>query len=337
VARIDTFTGLSEFLAVADLGTFRAAAAHLRVTPAAVSQAIKALEVRLGAPLFLRTTRSVALTEAGRRLYERLRPATSEIGDAFDELRAQRGQPAGQLRLSVPRIALDLVIVPVLPEFRRAYPDVRVEIDVNDASVDLAAEGFDAGIRIGRFIERDMVAVRLTDDFKWCVLGAPDYFAQRGRPRRPEDLIDHDCIGYRYPTAKSVYRWQFQAGKRALSIDTADGIIVNDHLTMVALARAGAGLAYTADLVARHELSRGELQPVLQAFCRPSRGLYLYFPRRAQTQPKLRAFIDFTVAALGDKRGGKGAAEAEATRQRPARRSAARHGTTSPSRAMHRR
>ncbi|RTL71890.1 MAG: LysR family transcriptional regulator [Hyphomicrobiales bacterium] len=330
---MDTFTGLSEFLAVADVGTFRAAAAHLRVTPAAVSQAIKALEARLGAPLFLRTTRSVALTEAGRQLYERMRPATREIDDAIEELRAQRGRPAGQLRLSVPRIALDLVIVPVLAGFRRAHPDVRVEIDVNDASVDLAGEGFDAGIRIGRFIERDTVAVRLTEDFDWCVLGSPDYFAARGRPRRPEDLIDHDCIGYRYPTAKSVYRWQFHAGKRVTSVDTADGIIVNDHLTMVALARAGAGLVYTADLVARHELARGELQPVLQAFCRPSRGLYLYFPRRAQTQPKLRAFIDFTVAALGTRE----AANTDAKRRQPVPRSAARHETTSPSRATRRR
>lgn len=334
MARIDTFTGLSEFLAVADLGTFRAAAARLRVTPAAVSQAIKALEVRLGSPLFLRTTRSVALTETGRRLFERLRPATGEIGDAIDEVRTQRGRPAGQLRLSVPRIALDLVILPVLAGFRRAHPDVRVEIDVNEASVDLAADGFDAGIRIGRFIARDMVAVRLTGDFNWCVLGSPTYFAAHGRPRKPEDLIAHACIGYRYPTAKSVYRWQFHEGKRTSSVDTADGIIVNDHLTMVALARVGAGLVYTADLVARHELARGELQPVLQSFCRPSRGLYLYFPRRSQMQPKLRAFIDYTVAAL---KSGAARPERVPTPSKPADRSGARHGTTSPSRATRRR
>ncbi|MDX2202009.1 MAG: LysR family transcriptional regulator [Hyphomicrobiaceae bacterium] len=299
MARTDAFTGLSEFLAVAELGSFRAAAAHLRVTPAAVSQAIKTLETRLGAPLFLRTTRSVAPSEAGARLYERLRPASGEIADALEELSASRGLPVGQLRLSVPRIALDLVVLPVLPAFRRAYPGVRVDIDVNDASVDLAAEGFDAGIRIGHFIERDMVAVRLTPAFRWCVLGSQAYFRAYGRPRRPEDLFAHECIGYRYPTAKSVYRWQFQRGGRRFSVDVAGGIIVNDHLTMVALAKAGAGLAYTADLVARRELAAGELKPVLASFCRANQGLYLYFPRRSQAQPKLRAFIDFAVKMLG--------------------------------------
>lgn len=305
MARTDAFTGLSEFLAVAERGSFRAAAAHLRVTPAAVSQAIKALETRLGAPLFLRTTRSVAPSEAGARLYERLRPVSGEIADAFEELSASRGRPAGQLRLSVPRIALDLVVLPVLPEFRRTYPDVRVDIDVNDASVDLAMEGFDAGIRIGHFIERDMVAVRLTPAFRWCVLGSPPYLRARGRPRTPEDLVAHECIGYRYPTAKSVYRWQFQRKGRAFSVDAPGGVIVNDHLTMVALAKAGAGLAYTADLVARRELASGDLEPVLQSFCLTNQGLYLYFPRRAQKQPKLRAFIDFAVKTLGSKQVGR--------------------------------
>jgi DNA-binding transcriptional LysR family regulator len=302
MARTDAFTGLSEFLAVADQGSFRAAAAQLRVTPAAVSQAIKALETRLGAPLFLRTTRSVALTEAGARLNDRLRPATGEIGEALNELSAQRGRPIGQLRLSVPRIALDLVVMPVLPAFRRAYPDVRAEIDVNDASVDLADGGFDAGIRIGHHIERDMVAVRLTPNFHWCVLGSGAYFKVHGRPRKPEDLVAHECIGYRYPTAKRVARWQFTRNNRGFSVDVAGGIIVNDHLTMVALAKAGAGLCYTADLVAQRELAAGHLHPVLQSFCRANQGLYLYFPRRSQAQPKLRAFIDFAVKTLG-KRG----------------------------------
>lgn len=298
MARTDTFTGLSEFLAVAELGSFRAAAAQLRVTPAAVSQAIKALELRHAAPLFLRTTRSVALTDAGVRLLERMRPAAKEIGEALAELHAQSGRPAGQLRLSVPRIALELVVLPVLPAFRRAFPDVHVELDVNDASVDLASGGFDAGIRIGHFIARDMIAVRLTPNLRWCVLGSDAYYAARGRPRVPEDLFRHECIGYRFPTAKTVYRWEFQRNGRAFSVDAAGGIIVNDHLTLIALARAGAGLAYTADLVAARELAAGELRPVLQSFRRGSRGLYLYFPRRSQAQPKLRAFIDFTVKAL---------------------------------------
>ena len=298
MARIDVFSGLTEFMAVADQGSFRAAAAHLRVSAAAVSQAIKALEARVGMPLFLRTTRSVALTEAGAQLHRRLRSATGEITEALGEIDALRHRPSGVLRLSVPRIALDLVVLPVLPSFREAYPEIKVDIDVNDASVDLAGEGFDAGVRIGRFVERDMVAVRLTPSFRWRVLGTPGYLARHGTPRQPEDLLQHQCIGYRYPTAKSVYRWEFQRKGKPFSVDVAGAIIVNDHLTMIALARAGTGLAYTADLVAAPELEAKRLRAVLLPYCVSGPGLHLYFPMRSQQQPKLRAFIDCAKQVL---------------------------------------
>jgi DNA-binding transcriptional LysR family regulator len=292
MARTDLFSGLSEFMAVADHGSFRAAAAALRVSAAAVSQAIKALEARVGMPLFVRTTRSVALTEAGAQLHRRLRSATGEITEALGEIDALRQRPSGVLRLSVPRIALDLVVLPVLPGFRAQYPEIKVEIDVNDASVDLAADGLDAGIRIGRWIERDMVAVRLTPSFRWRVLGAPDYLARHGTPKQPEELLQHACIGYRFPTAKSVYRWEFLRKGRPFSVDVAGGIIVNDHLTMIALARAGTGLVYTADLVAADDIEAKRLRAVLVPYCPSGPGLHLYFPRRSQQQPKLRAFID---------------------------------------------
>lgn len=293
MARTDTFTGLSEFLAVAHQSSFRAAAASLRVTPAAVSQAIRALEARVGLPLFQRTTRQVALTEAGAQLFARLLPATTEIGEALDALTALRARPLGRLRLSVPRIAMDLVIVPVVAGFRRAYPDIELEVDVNDASVDLTSDGFDAGIRIGEFIERDMIAVRLTPPFRWTVVGAASYFAAHGRPRTPQDLKQHECIGYRFPTAKSVYRWQFVQKGRALSLAPPGSVVVNDHLSMIALAKKGVGLAYTADLVAARELAAGELESVLKPHLPTKPGLFLYFPAKSQSQPKLRAFIDF--------------------------------------------
>ena len=292
MARIDVFSGLTEFMAVADHGSFRSAAAQLRVSAAAVSQAVKALEARVGMPLFLRTTRSVALTEAGAQLHRRLRSATGEIAEALGEIDALRQRPSGVLRLSVPRIALDLVVLPVLPGFRAAYPDIKLEIDVNDASVDVAAEGFDAGVRIGDLVERDMVAVRLTPSFRWRVLGTPAYLARHGVPKKPADLLQHQCIGYRFPTAKTVYRWQFQNKGRPLSVDVAGGIIVNDHLTMIALAKADAGLVYTADLVAARDIEAKRLRAVLSAYCISGPGLHLYFPRRSQQQPKLRAFID---------------------------------------------
>jgi DNA-binding transcriptional LysR family regulator len=292
MARVDRFTGLSEFLAVATHASFRAAATELGVTSAAVSQAVRALEARVGLPLFQRTTRNVALTEAGARLFGRLSPAATEIGDAFDALGAMRERPMGNLRLSVPQIALDLVMLQALPVFRKAYPDVTIEMDVNDASVDLNVGQFDAGIRIGEFIERDMVAVRLTPDFRWLVVGAPAYFAVHGRPRSPQDLTKHECIRYRFPTARTVYRWQFQRRGRDFSLDPPGGIVVNDHLATVALAERGLGLAYTSDLVAASELKSGTLEAVLGSHLPKKPGLFLYFPKRIQTQPKLRAFID---------------------------------------------
>jgi DNA-binding transcriptional LysR family regulator len=242
--------------------------------------------------LFQRTTRNVALTEAGARLFAQLSPAATEISVAFDALGALRERPMGNLRLSVPHIALELAMLPVLSEFRRTCPDVRIEIDVNDGSIDLTESRFDAGIRIGEFIERDMVAVRLTPDFRWLVVGAPGYFATYGRPKSPQDLTKHECIRYRFPTARTVYRWQFQRRGRDFSLDPPGAIVVNDHLAMISLAERGLGLAYTADLVAASQLASGKLEAVLGSHLPTKPGLFLYFPKRIQTQPKLRAFID---------------------------------------------
>lgn len=292
MARVDRFTGLSEFLAVATHASFRAAATELGVTSAAVSQAVRSLEERVGLPLFQRTTRNVAMTQAGARLFEQLSPAATKIGDAFDELSSLRERPMGNLRLSVPHIALELVMLRVLPEFRKAFPDVTIEIDVNDASIDLNEGQFDAGIRIGEFIERDMVAVRLTPDFRWLVVGAPAYFAIHGRPKSPQDLTKHECIRYRFPRARTIYRWEFRRKGRDFSLDPPGAIVVNDHLTMITLAERGLGLAYTADLVAASELDSGKLEPILQSHLPTKPGLFLYFPKRIQAQPKLRAFID---------------------------------------------
>ena len=295
MARIDAFTGLSEFLAVAAHSSFRAAAAQLGTTPSAVSQAIRALELRLGLPLFQRTTRRVGLTEAGSTLLARLKPAASEIGDSLEALATLRQRPSGLLRLSVPRIAVELVVAPVLPAFRRAFPEVAVEVDVNDAAIDLTAEGFDAGIRIGEFVQHDMVAVPVTPDIRWMVLGSPAYFAARGRPRRPEDLMDHECLRYRFPTSRSVYRWEFLRYGREFSLDAPGKLLLNDAMLFHAMACQGLGLIYTTDAAAERELAEGRLEAVLEAYLPTSPGLYLYFPSRSQTQPKLRAFIDVAL------------------------------------------
>jgi len=299
MARINQFTGIAEFLAVARHANFRAAGADLGVTPSAISQAIRSLESRVGLPLFQRTTRKVALTDAGAALLEQLSPAAKSMAEAMDAVTAARARPAGNLRLSVPRIALGLVLWDLMPAFRAAYPDITVDLDINDASVDLAAEQFDAGIRMGDHIQRDMVAVRLTRDFRYVVVGSPGYFKERGRPSSPQELTGHECIRYRFPSARTLYRWEFVKGKRLYSVEPLGGVTVNDHLSMIELATRGGGLAYTLDLLAQRAMAAGALEQVLTRHLPATSGLFLYFPARSQAQPKLRAFIDFAKEGLG--------------------------------------
>lgn len=298
MARTDQFSGLAELLAVARLASFRSAGAELGVTPSAISQAIRSLEARVGVPLFQRTTRKVALTDAGAALLAQLSPAAKSIAEAMEAVSASRSRPAGSLRLSVPRIALGLVLWDLVPAFRAAYPDITVDLDVNDAAVDLTGEQFDAGIRMGEYIQRDMVAVRLTKDFRCVVVGSPGYFSTRGRPSSPKDLTAHECISYRFPTARTVYRWEFVKGKRMYSVEPQGGVTVNDHLSMIELACRGSGLAYTLDLLAQRALAVGTLEEVLIRHLPKTSGLFLYFPARSQAQPKLRVFIDFANERL---------------------------------------
>jgi DNA-binding transcriptional LysR family regulator len=295
---VDPFSGLSEFAAVAETRSFTAAGARLGISPAAVSQTIKALEARLMTPLFIRTTRRVGLTEAGVALYARIGPATAEVAAALDALGTWASEPSGLLRLTVPRMAVDLVVKPVMPVMRSIHPKVAIEISVDDNAVELPGKAFDAGIRIGEYIERDMVAVRLTPDITWSIVASPAYLDLRGRPETIEDLADHDTIGYRFPTSGIVYRWEFEREGRALSVDATGSIIVNDGTLLVSLAKAGLGLAYVADIAVENEVDSGALIPVLTQFLPRSAGLHLYFPRHAQRQPKLRAFIDVAKQVL---------------------------------------
>ncbi|PSH61583.1 LysR family transcriptional regulator [Phyllobacterium sophorae] len=288
----DPFSGLAAFLAVADAGGFTPASARLGVSPAAVSQAVKALEGRLGTPLFVRTTRRVGLTEAGAALLSRVRPAAADIAGAIEAAGAMGDEPSGLLRLTVPRMAVPLVIDPVVPALRRAHPRIAVEVAVEDATVDLLGRGFDAGIRIGEYVERDMVGIRLTRDIVWSLVAAPSYLAAHGRPLTPEDLTRHESIRYRFPASGALYRWEFERNGRSVSVDPPGAIIVNDGALLVSFAKAGLGLSYVADIAVEPELAAGLLERVLEPFLPTTPGLFLYFPQRAQSQPKLRAFID---------------------------------------------
>ncbi|MCB9947294.1 MAG: LysR family transcriptional regulator [Rhodospirillaceae bacterium] len=292
MARSDSFDGLSEFLAIAQRGSFRGAAIELGVTPGAISQALQTLERRLGLPLFHRTTRKVALTEAGKTLLVQLKPAADTISGTLDDLSRLQARPSGTLRLLVHQMALNQVIDPVLPAFRQAYPDINVEITVNDAQLGLVEGGFDAGIRIGEFIDRDMIAVRVSPSFRWIVIGAPSYLDARGRPQVPEDIAHHECIRFRLPATGRIYRWEFERDGHALTIDPPGSILVNDGRALRSLAVQGMGLTYTASLQVAPEIAGGLLETVLDAFTPARDSLFLFFPRSTRSQPKLRAFVD---------------------------------------------
>lgn len=289
--------GLVALLTVAEKRSFTAAAAALGVTPSAVSQSVRALEQRAGVALLARTTRDVAPTEAGRRFLERARPAVDDILDAFREAASLGDRPSGLLRLNVPRVALPSLIEPILAEFCARYPEVQIEIHVDDRLANIVTEGFDAGIRIGELVEADMVAVPLSAPFKLAVVGSPDYFARHGRPQRPEELKQHACINFRQ-SDRSLYRWEFEEGGREFALAVDGPVIANEANVMISAAVMGLGLAYLLDPVAEPLCRRGLLERALEPFCPQTPGFFLYFPSRHQVLPKLRAFIDFARTRL---------------------------------------
>jgi DNA-binding transcriptional LysR family regulator len=288
----DLLSGVTTFLTVAERGGFTAAAAELAVSPTAVSKAIRLLERRHGVALFQRTTRRVALTEAGQALLERLRPAATEIEDAIEALGHYQQRPSGTLRVTAPTSTASFLFNRLVPRYRQAYPDVTLDIVLDDGLVDLVAAGFDAGIRLGDAVEKDMVAVRVTPEIKWSVVGSPGYLARVGLPREPEDLLAHESIRYRFSTSGAVHRWGFKRGQRIFTVDVNGSVIVNHRPLLAALACEDQGLAYVADVEVRALLNAGRLVPVLRSFIAADDGLFLYFPERSQSQLKLRVFID---------------------------------------------
>lgn len=302
-------SGLPALLAVADQRSFTAAAARLQVTPSAISQAVRALEERLGVRLVQRTTRSVGLTEAGERLVSQLRPSLENVRDTLDSFADQRDVPAGTLRLEVPRIAYHRVIRPHLPAFLAAHPRIRVELRIDDGFSNIIESGCDAGIRIGEMLERDMIAVKISPEETSAVVGAPAYFAARGKPRHPRDLRDHDCITYRRIRRGDIYRWEFTVDGKEIEISVDGRVVLNDGEAMTSAALDGLGLANTLESTVREHIAEGRLQRVLARFCTPFPGLFLYYPSRAHLAPKLAAFITFLTARV--RRGSRSTARPE--------------------------
>lgn len=283
--------GVEAFLGVARHLNFRKAATELGVTPSAISQAIRVLEERVGAALFMRTTRSVGLTEAGERFLARAKPAFEELVAAGEVARDLGQRPAGRLRLSVPPAVVPVLLEPLIASFCRTYPEIEVEIAANEKLVDLANEGFDAGIRFGQFIEADMVAVRLTPPFRFIVAGSPAYFARTAPPQSPDDLSHHACLRLRRSSG-ALAPWSFDDDGRPIEVAVSGPFIANDFPTMLGAAVEGVGLAQLPEPIAAALLRTEKLVQVLERFAPMTPGMFLYHPGRRQMTPKLRAFID---------------------------------------------
>jgi DNA-binding transcriptional LysR family regulator len=283
--------GVAAFLSVAQHRSFRRAAAELGVTPSAISQAVRTLEARVGATLFLRTTRSVGLTEAGERFLSRAKPAFEELVAAGQFARELGQRPAGLLRLSVPRAVVPILLEPLIASFCQAYPAVEVEIAASEELIDLAAEGFDAGVRMGQFIAADMVAVRLTPPFRSIVVGSPAYLARANRPERPDDLRQHACLRLRRSNG-ALALWSLNDTGRAIEIAVSGPLIANDFPTVLGAALEGVGLAQVPEPIATSAMKAGKLVQVLERFAPTTPGVFLYYPGRRQMMPKLRAFVD---------------------------------------------
>ena len=281
---------LSVFLTVAEERSFTAAAKRLGVSPSAISHSMRELEEEMGVRLLSRTTRSVAPTEPGEHLVARLRPAFADIREALGQVSGLRNKPAGRVRLLLPRLATNTVLAPKLGEFVRNYPDIVLDVTTDDSRMDIVAEGFDAGIHFGEYIEKDMIAVRVSPDVRPMIVGSPGYLKSHARPKLPRDLIRHRCINFRHGDA-GLYRWEFEKGKKSLSVAVSGPLIVDDLGLVIRAAIDGVGLAYMLEEDAAPYLASGALVSMLEDWCQPFPGFFLYYPSRRQQPAALSALI----------------------------------------------
>jgi DNA-binding transcriptional LysR family regulator len=286
------FGQLRAFAAVASLRSFSRAAALLGVSASAVSQTVRGLEERVGIQLLNRTTRSVSLTQSGELLFARVRPAMAEIGAALGDAQRYGARPAGTVRVHSFRFPAARFITPILAEFSAAYPEITLDITLKDEVVDIVGSGFDAAIRIGELIERDMVAVRLSPDLSQIAVAAPDYLAQYGTPRHPRDLAAHRCIGWRWPGRDRVYEWEFFEDGKWFEVAVKGPLIASDKEFGLKAAIDGAGIAFTIREMAEAAIADGRLVPLLEQWAAPFPGYFLCYPAQRQMAPALRAFID---------------------------------------------
>ncbi|WP_256749299.1 LysR family transcriptional regulator [Mesorhizobium sp. Mes31] len=283
---------LAVLATVAQCGSFRGAARELAIAPSAVSHSVSRLEARLGVRLLARSTRSVAPTEAGAQLLERLRPALSEIDVALETAIEARDRPAGNLRLTVPRTAAHLALTPRLGAFAQAFPEIVLEIIIEDRFTDVVEGGFDAGVRLGESLQRDMIAVRIGPNLRGAVVGAPSYFATMPKPSHPHDLARHRCIRFRFSSG-ILYRWEFEKDGEEIEFAAQGPLILDEDHLIARAAVDGAGLAFVFEDYVRDAIADGQLVRVLEDWCPPFDGFFVYYPSRRQMRPALRALVDF--------------------------------------------
>ena len=288
----DLLAHLPVVVTVARQKGFAAAASVLNMSASAVSHAVKAVEDRLGEPLFARTTRSVSLTEAGAKLIATLESALDDIGSAVESLTAARGSVTGTLRINAPHSAFSMGLTRVLARLAWDHPRLVVEVHTNEAFVDIVAQGYDAGIRLGEAVQQDMVTVRLTAPFDVIMVASPDYLRAKGEPKTLGDLAAHNCIGYRLQSSGSLYEWDVVADGKDTKAAVAGSAVITDATAARELALAGVGIAYLAEPMVREELRAGKLKWLLPEAAMREEGLFVYFPRRASMAPKMRAFIE---------------------------------------------
>jgi DNA-binding transcriptional LysR family regulator len=280
------------FLAVAKERSFTRAAAKLGVSQSALSHTIRGLEARLGLRLLARTTRSVAPTEAGERLLGALGPRFDEIETELAGLSELRDKPAGTIRITSGEHAAEAILWPALAKLLPRYPDIKVELNVDYGLTDIVAERYDAGVRLGEQVAKDMIAVRIGPDFRMAVVGAPSYFARRPKPKHPQDLTAHDCINIRLPTYGSIYTWEFEKRGRALKVRVEGQLVFNNIALRVNAALAGLGLAYLSEDQVREHVAEGRLVRVLGDWCPPFSGYHLYYPSRRQAAPAFALLVE---------------------------------------------
>src|SRR5947199_1785966 len=286
------FNDLIAFLAVARERSFTKAAAKLGVSQSALSHAISGLEARLGLRLLTRTTRSVSPTEAGERLLLTVGHRVEEIEAELEALSELREKPAGTIRITATDYAADTILWPKLAKFLPEYPDIKVEITVDYGLTDIVAQRYDAGLRAGEQVAKDMIAIRIGPDMRMAVVGAPSYFAKRSLPKKPQDLTDHNCINLRLPTYGGLYAWEFEKGGRELRVRVEGQFVLNGTAAMLKAALGGLGLAYVPEDLVLPYLADGQLKRVLEDWCPPYSGYHLYYTSRRLSSPAFALLVD---------------------------------------------